>query len=180
MLSNTKAAKAARIAAKAADAELAAMRANADANADVTAQAQADVAAILADVPAPTDAPAAPASAPAPTLSPRQAAKAAHDAAGFFGRVYTGISKTRNADVSAAPVLGTSKATARTFANLTERMHATLHDLATRYGIEQFPIIGIDRGQAAIFLNSGMLIQLSDNRAILSNCVCARYIKRGK
>jgi hypothetical protein len=129
---------------------------------------------IVADAPATvTEAPAA----PAPTLSPRQLAKQAHDAAGFFGRVYTGISKTRNADVSAAPDTGTSKASARTFAQLTPRMHATLTDLALRYGIEQFPLIGIDRGQAAIFLNSGMLIQLSDNRVILSNCAASRYIR---
>ena len=133
---------------------------------------------IVADAPATVT--EAPAQAPAPSLSPRQAAKAAHDAAGFFGRVYTGLSKTRNADVSAAPRTDTSKATPRTFANLTDRMHATLTDLAMRYGIEQFPLIGIDRGQAAIFLNSGMLIQLSENRVILSNDVCARYIKRGK
>lgn len=138
--------------------------------------ADTSAAVIVAEAPAtPTPEAVAPAT---PALSPRQAAKQAHDTAGFFGRVYTGISKTRNADVTAAPNLATSKASVRTYAQLTERMHATLTDLALRYGIEQFPIIGIDRGQAAIFLNSGMLIKLSDNRAILSNEACARYIKR--
>lgn len=136
--------------------------------------AQADAATDATATDAATDAPAPVETAPA-TVSPRQAAKAAHDAAGFFGRVYTGLSKTRNADIAKAPNLATSKAAPRTDAQLTDRMRATLRDLSTRYAFESFPLIGIDRGQAAIFLASGMLQQSGETRATLSNDVLSRY-----
>lgn len=100
-------------------------------------------------------------------LSPRQAAKLAHDNAGFFGTVYRGLSKTRNAGVAKAPDTSTSKASKRDFASLTPRMLATLRELATRYGDAAFPLIGIDRGQAAIFLNSGFFLASGDDKARL-------------
>lgn len=128
-----------------------------------------------------TDTPAP--AAPAPVLSARAIARDIHNAAGFFGTVYTGESKTRNADIAKAPSLATSKAGARTFATLTPRMHATLTELAARHAAAALPLIGIDRGQAAIFLNSDMLQSCAapagkrGDYVILSNDVLARYMR---
>lgn len=92
-------------------------------------------------------------------LSARDAARKAHGDAGFTGAKYRGISKTRNAAIAHTIDCNTSKATARTYAQLTERMHATLSELAAAYGKASFLVRGIDRGQAAIFLNSGFIVR---------------------
>lgn len=100
--------------------------------------------------------------------SPRVLALQAHDAAGFTGTTYTGLSKPRNAGNTAAPNLNTSKAAKRDFASLTPRMLATLRELATAYGKAAFPLPGIDRGQAAIFLASGFFVAAGDAKAKLA------------
>lgn len=122
---------------------------------------------------------AAPA-ATAPTVakpSPRTEALASHDAAGFTGNTYTGPSRPRNTGITKAPNLATSKATARTYATLTERMHKTLAELARGYGAKSFPLPGIDRGQAAIFLASGFFEAAGDGKAKLSAETVKRYAK---
>lgn len=124
-------------------------------------------------------APAAPAAPVAETAapSPRAAAIAAHDAAGFTGAFYAGLSKPRNSGIAKAPNLSTSKATPRTFAQLTERMHKCLAELAAKHGAKSFPLIGIDRGQAAIFLASGMLLRDGESNVKLSGDTFKRYAK---
>lgn len=113
-----------------------------------------------------------------PALSPRAIAKQAHDASGFFGRVYTGLSGTRNNDIAKAPNLSTSKAKYRSDAALTERMRATLTDLAASHAFNAFPLIGIDRGCAAIFLTSGNFIPTdAAGYVTLSNDTLSRYAK---
>lgn len=109
------------------------------------------------------------------TPSPRNAAIAAHDAAGFTGTFYTGLSKTRNSGITNAPNLSTSKATPRTFATLTERMHKCLAELSAKHGAKAFPLIGIDRGQAAIFLASGFLALDGERNVKLSGDTLKRY-----
>jgi len=89
--------------------------------------------------------------------SPVLDARKAHDESGFTGRVYTGLSATRNAATAHTIDTTTSKARARSYAQLTPRVHATLTELATAYGNGPFLARGIDRGQAAIFLASGFL-----------------------
>lgn len=123
-----------------------------------------------------TDAPINAPIADAPAkLSPRAQALADHDTHGFTGASYAGLSKPRNRGVIAAPNLATSKATPRTYAQLTERMHKTLSEIARGYGAEKFPLIGIDRGQAAIFIASGFFICDGENHATLSPDTVARY-----
>lgn len=92
-------------------------------------------------------------------LSPVAIARKTHDTAGFTGTRYAGLSKTRNAAVNPTIDCGTSKASARTYAQLTQRMHDTLAELAERYADKPFPARGVDRGQAAIFINSGFLVR---------------------
>ena len=89
--------------------------------------------------------------------SPVLDAREAHNTAGFTGQAYTGLSKTRNSATRDAIDTTTSKAAARTYAQLTPRMHATLGELAKAYGDKPFLARGIDRGQAAIFLASGFV-----------------------
>ncbi len=113
----------------------------------------------------------------AETLSPRAQAIAAHDAAGFTGAFYAGLSKPRNSGITQAPNLATSKATPRTFATLTERMHKCLAELTAKHGAKSFPLIGIDRGQAAIFLASGMLARDGERNVKLSPECLKRYAK---
>ena len=108
-------------------------------------------------------------------LSLRAESMLAHDTAGFTGNTYGGLSKPRNSGITKAPNVATSKATARTYAQLTERMHKTLAELATAYGAKPFALPGIDRGQAAIFLASGFFIPAGDARATLSADTIARY-----
>jgi len=110
---------------------------------------------------------AAPVAEKAPELTPRIAALSEHDKAGFTGGNYAGLSKTRNGGVTKAANLATSKATARDFASLTPRMLSTLRDLAARYAKADFPLIGIDRGQLAIFLNSGYITDAGNGRGVL-------------
>ena len=124
---------------------------------------------------APVDAPAAPV-APAKAPSPRVAAIATHNEAGFTGATYAGLSKPRNSGIDKAPNLATSKATPRTYAQLTERMHKTLAELAKAYAAKPFPLCGIDRGQAAIFLASGFFIAGENNTATLSPDTVKRYV----
>lgn len=100
--------------------------------------------------------------------SPRAAALQAHDAAGFTGTTYTGLSKPRNAGNTAAPNLNTSKAAKRDFASLTPRMLSTLRELSAAYGKAAFPLPGIDRGQAAIFLASGFFVAAGEAKAKLA------------
>lgn len=126
---------------------------------------------------APKAAPVADTAAPVAELSPRAAALAAHDAAGFTGAFYAGLSKPRNSGIAKAPNLATSKATPRTFATLTERMHKCLAELAAKHGAKSFPLIGIDRGQAAIFLASGMLARDGESNVKLSADCLKRYTK---
>lgn len=139
----------------------------------------------LANKPATETAPAtdAPVTAPvteAPAkLSPRADAIETHNAAGFTGHVYTGLSGTRNRGVTAAPDLAGAHATARTHAGLTTRMRATLTELANCYGAQSFPLIGIDRKQLAIFINSGF-ITATDTRGTLSAECLTRYGKPAK
>lgn len=116
----------------------------------------------------------------APELSPRAAALAAHDAAKFTGRTYAGLSKPRNSGIAKAPNTSTSKAAPRTIAQLTERMHKTLSELATGYAAKPFPLIGIDRGQAAIFIASGFFIAGDNNTATLSPAILAHYTSKPK
>ncbi len=97
-------------------------------------------------------------------LSPRAAANTLHDAHNFTGQSYAGLSKPRNAGQTAPANLGTSKATKRDYAALTERMHKTIAELARGYGRESFPLIGIDRGQLAIFINSGFVRADAENK----------------
>lgn len=92
-------------------------------------------------------------------ITARAAAIAEHDKAGFTGSAYRGISKTRNSASTATIDCSTSKATKRTYAQLTERMHATLTEIATKYKAGAFLARGIDRGQAAIFINSGFMLR---------------------
>lgn len=92
-------------------------------------------------------------------LTARAAAIAEHDKAGFTGSAYRGISKTRNSATVATIDCGTSKASKRTYAQLTERMHATLTEIAANYKAGSFLARGIDRGQAAIFINSGIMLR---------------------
>lgn len=111
-------------------------------------------------------------------LSPRAAAIAAHDKAGFTGREYTGRSKTRNSATNAKPLnLTGANNGARADADFTTRMRSTLTDLARAYGTKPFPILGIDRGQAAIFVNSGTFINVADDhsRASLAPSVAKQY-----
>lgn len=114
-----------------------------------------------------TDKPAKPAKA----ASPRLAALAIHDAAKFTGGDYAGLSKTRNGGNVAAPNLATSKANPRTHAQLTPRMLSTLHNLAARYGATAFPLPGIDRGQAAIFIASGFIIATGATGKLSPDCL---------
>ncbi len=114
---------------------------------------------------------------PVAELSPRAAAIAVHDAAGFTGSFYAGLSKPRNSGIAKAPNLSTSKATPRTFAQLTERMHKCLAELTAKHGATSFPLIGIDRGQAAIFLASGMLARDGERNVKLSAECLKRYAK---
>ena len=116
----------------------------------------------------------------AETLSPRAIALQSHDAAKFTGRTYAGLSKPRNSGITKAPNTATSKAAPRTIAQLTERMHKTLSELANGYAAKPFPIIGIDRGQAAIFLASGFFIAGENNTATLSPAILAHYSKPAK
>ncbi|MBT9155019.1 MAG: hypothetical protein DDT39_01709 [Firmicutes bacterium] len=118
--------------------------------------------------------------APPATLSPRAQAIAAHDAAGFTGSFYAGLSKPRNSGVTKAPNLSTSKATPRTFAQLTERMHKCLAELAAKHGAKAFPLIGIDRGQAAIFLASGFIARDGESNVKLSTECLKRYTAKPK
>lgn len=113
-------------------------------------------------------------------LSPRAIALQSHDAAKFTGRTYAGLSKPRNSGITKAPNTTTSKAAPRTIAQLTERMHKTLSELANGYAAKPFPIIGIDRGQAAIFLASGFFIAGENNTATLSPAILAHYSKPAK
>jgi hypothetical protein len=96
------------------------------------------------------------------TKSPRAIANELHDIHHFTGLSYTGLSKPRNSGISKAANVATSKATARTFAQLTDRMHKTLSEIARGYAAS-FPLIGIDRGQLAIFINSGFIIANGSN-----------------
>lgn len=109
------------------------------------------------------------------TLSLRAESLAAHDAAGFTGKAYAGLSKTRNAGNTKAPNTSTSKATPRTYAQLTERMHCTLREIAKAHGGNAFPLPGIDRGQAAIFLASGFFVPAGEAKATLSPDTLKRY-----
>ena len=118
---------------------------------------------------------AIPATTEAPKASPRTEALAAHDAARFTGATYAGLSKPRNSGITKAPNLSTSKAVARNFAKLTERMHKTLAELARGYGAKRFPLCGIDRGQAAIFIASGFFIRDGETHATLSGETVKRY-----
>lgn len=127
-----------------------------------------------------TVAPAATVAPVAPALSPRAVAIAAHDAAGFTGSFYSGLSKPRNSGIAKAPNLSTSKAAPRTYAQLTERMHKCLAELAAKHGAASFPLIGIDRGQAAIFLASGFLATVTESTVKLSPDTLARYSKPAK
>lgn len=115
------------------------------------------------------------AQAPAKPVSLRAESLAAHDTAGFTGNTYAGLSKPRNAGNTKAPNLQTSKAAPRTFAQLTERMQRTLSELATGYGAKPFPLPGIDRGQAAIFLASGFFISAGEAKATLSDDTIKRF-----
>ena len=115
-----------------------------------------------------------------PELSPRAIALQSHDAAKFTGRTYAGLSKPRNSGITAAPNTTTSKAAPRTIAQLTERMHKTLSELATGYAAKPFPIIGIDRGQAAIFLASGFFIPAENGKATLSPAILQHYTAKPK
>jgi hypothetical protein len=133
--------------------------------------------ATIENLPAVIPAPVAaetPAPAPKP-LSARAIALQAHDAAGFTGTTYAGLSKPRNSGITKAANIATSKATARTFAQLTERMHKALSELAKAYGESDFPTIGIDRGQLAIFINSGFIVATGEARGKLSDETFARY-----
>lgn len=122
----------------------------------------------------------APVVTPAPVatgLSLRAASNETHNSAGFTGLSYAGLSKPRNAGITKAPNTHTSKATPRTYAQLTERMHKTLAELAKSYGTAAFPLPGIDRGQAAIFLSSGFFVAAGEARAKLSPDTLKRYTK---
>lgn len=156
-----------------------------------TAATVTETPAIVADNATPAKAPAKPkapkatkpakAEAPeAPALPLRAAALQAHDAANFTGLSYAGLSKPRNSGITKAPNVATSKASPRTFAQLTERMHKTLSELARGYGAKAFPLPGIDRGQAAIFLASGFFLPAGDAKAKLSSAVITRYTKAPK
>lgn len=109
-------------------------------------------------------------------LSLSAEALAAHDAAGFTGRNYSGLSKPRNSGIAKAPNLSTSHATARDHSKLTPRMRATLTQLATGYGAAKFPLIGIDRKQLAIFINSGFIAATETHGTLSADCI-ARYGK---
>jgi hypothetical protein len=109
------------------------------------------------------------------SVTPRAAAIAAHNAAGFTGSFYAGLSKPRNSGIAKAPNLNTSKAAPRTYAQLTERMHKCLSEIAAKHGAASFPLIGIDRGQAAIFLASGFLTRAGESNVKLSPDTFARY-----
>jgi hypothetical protein len=100
---------------------------------------------------------------PVKAPSPKALALTAHDTAGFTGLSYGGLSKPRNGGIHKAPAVATSKATARTYAQLTPRMYATLSELRKAYGTKPFATIGIDRGQLAIFINSGFIAVSGDN-----------------
>lgn len=115
------------------------------------------------------------AQAPAKPVSLRAESLAAHDTAGFTGNTYAGLSKPRNAGNTKAPNVNTSKATPRTFAQLTERMQRTLSELANGYGSKPFPLPGIDRGQAAIFLASGFFVPAGEAKATLSADTLKRF-----
>lgn len=150
-----------------------------------TAATVTETTAIVADNATPAKAPAKPkaskAKAPeAPALPLRAAALQAHDAAKFTGLSYAGLSKPRNSGITKAPNVATSKASPRTFAQLTERMHKTLSELARGYGAKAFPLPGIDRGQAAIFLASGFFLPAGDAKAKLSAECIKRYTKAHK
>ena len=111
----------------------------------------------------------------APALSDRAKALLAHDTAGFTGRTYAGLSKPRNSGITKAPDTTTSKAAPRTVAQLTERMRKCLSEIATAHGGKSFPLCGIDRGQAAIFLASGFFLRDGDARAKLSAPILKQF-----
>jgi hypothetical protein len=106
-----------------------------------------------AKAPAAAAAPAAPAAAAPVTLTGKAAANAAHDGAGFTGRLYRGLSPTRNAG-SAYCDLTTKSAIARTPAQLTQRMRDGLRDLFNAYADKPFPACGPDAAMLATFINS--------------------------
>ena len=159
-----------------------------------TAATVTETAAIVADNATPAKAPKAPAKpkaakpakakAPATVATPAKPARVAaletHDKAGFTGLSYAGLSKPRNSGITKAPNLATSKAAARTFAQLTERMHKSLSELARAYAGKAFPVIGIDRGQAAIFLASGFLSDCGGGNVKLSAECIKRYTAKPK
>jgi hypothetical protein len=103
-----------------------------------------------------TEAVAAPA-APAAPLSGKAAANAVHDSAGFTGRVYRGLSPTRNAG-SPYCDLTTKSAVPRSTAQLTQRMRDGLRDLFNAYGDKPFPACGPDAAMLATFINSGLAV----------------------
>lgn len=116
--------------------------------------------------------------AKAPTA--RAIAIETHDKAGFTGGTYAGLSKTRNAGNTTAPNLSTSKAAKREFAKLTPRMLSTLRDLAAKYQRAAFPLPGIDRGQAAIFLASGYFVAAGEAKAKLAFGALPKPLADGK
>jgi len=130
------------------------------------------IAAIETATPAKT--PKAPKAAAPAAPTAKQAAIASHNAAGYTGNLYTGLSATRNAGIAKAADTTTSKAKTRTFAQLTPRMQSALTELSKAYAGATFPLCGIDRGQAAIFINSGFFIGVTATHAKLS----AETIKR--
>jgi len=89
--------------------------------------------------------------------SPRELAKQAHDTAGFTGQTGVNVSPNRNSGTRDAIDTTTAKAKARTFAQLTPRMHGALTDLAKAHGDKPFPARYLDRAQAARFINSGFV-----------------------
>lgn len=93
-------------------------------------------------------------------LSPRAIALAAHDAARFTGATYSGQSKPRNAGIDKP--LNLAAAGAISTKQLTERMRRTISELIAGYGNKPFPVTGIDRKQAAIFVKSGFMLGYTD------------------
>ena len=63
---------------------------------------------------------------------------------------------------------------------LTERMHKCLAELTAKHGAKAFPLIGLDRGQAAIFLASGFITRDGERNVKLSADVLARYAAKPK
>ena len=84
---------------------------------------------------------------------------------------YAGLSSYINAGRKLAASIDCGKYGKRADATLTPRMRGCIAAMRKAYGSDQFTIRGFDNAQLAIFLNSGILVNLR-NAVTINGCVC--------